>query len=146
MKVEEPVTDEAEKEESQEEKESQNVSAETVPEVMSDPEEEQIKDTSELQTMETVSDLIVFVSSMNSLVCHYFLDESSMFIYEWALPLKRNSMPKNTNLLKHPQDIKDVDEFFSWELIWSNVALHHLMLCSEWVPSEWVQTLIKTSQ
>ncbi len=95
MKVEEPVTDEAEKEESQEEKESQNVSAETVPEVMSDPEEEQIKDTSEQQTMETVSDLIVFVSSMNSLVCHYFLDESSMLIYEWALPLKRNSMPKN---------------------------------------------------
>ncbi len=87
MKVEEPVTDEAEKEESQEEKENQTVSAETVPEVMSDPEEEQIKDTSEQQTMETVSDLIVFVSSMNSLVCHYFLDESSMLIYEWALPL-----------------------------------------------------------
>lgn len=53
MKVEEPVTDKAEKEESQEEKESQNVSAETVPEVKSDPEEEQIKDTSENQNMET---------------------------------------------------------------------------------------------
>uniref|UniRef100_A0A8C2HIE0 Matrin 3-like 1.1 n=1 Tax=Cyprinus carpio TaxID=7962 RepID=A0A8C2HIE0_CYPCA len=53
MKVEEPVTDEAEKEESQEEKESQNVPAETVPEVKSEPEEEQIKDTSEHQNMET---------------------------------------------------------------------------------------------
>ncbi|XP_016409135.1 matrin-3-like isoform X1 [Sinocyclocheilus rhinocerous] len=53
LKVEETVTDKAEKEESQEEKESQNVSAETVPEVKSDPEEEQIKDTSEHQNMET---------------------------------------------------------------------------------------------
>ncbi|XP_052430459.1 matrin-3 isoform X1 [Carassius gibelio] len=58
MKVEEPVTDKAEKEESQEEKESQNVPAETVPEVMSEPEEEQSKETSEHQNMETVSDLI----------------------------------------------------------------------------------------
>ncbi len=82
MKVEEPVTDKAEKEESQEEKESQNVSAETVPEVKSDPEEEQIKDASEHQNMETVSDLIILVYSMNSLVCHCFLDESSMLIYE----------------------------------------------------------------
>uniref|UniRef100_A0A671Q6H5 Matrin-3-like n=1 Tax=Sinocyclocheilus anshuiensis TaxID=1608454 RepID=A0A671Q6H5_9TELE len=52
MKVEEPVTDKAEDVESQEEKESQNVSAETFPEVNIEPEEEQSKDTSEHQNME----------------------------------------------------------------------------------------------
>lgn len=67
MKVDEPVTVKAEE---QEEKESHNVSAETVPEVKSGPEEEQIKDSSEHHNMETesVSDLIIFVYSMNSLL------------------------------------------------------------------------------
>ncbi|ROL55501.1 Matrin-3 [Anabarilius grahami] len=49
IKVDEPV---AEKMESQEEKESQNVSAETVPEEKKEQEEEQSKDTSELQNIE----------------------------------------------------------------------------------------------
>uniref|UniRef100_A0A8C1M8M5 Matrin 3-like 1.1 n=1 Tax=Cyprinus carpio TaxID=7962 RepID=A0A8C1M8M5_CYPCA len=52
MKVEEPVSDKAEDVESQEEKESQNVSAETLPEVKIEPEEEQSRDTSEHQNME----------------------------------------------------------------------------------------------
>ncbi|XP_073677018.1 matrin 3-like 1.2 [Garra rufa] len=56
MKVDEPATDKAEEEESQEEKEGQNVSGEIVPEVKSEPEEEQNKDTSEHQNMETESE------------------------------------------------------------------------------------------
>ncbi|XP_043113439.1 matrin 3-like 1.2 [Puntigrus tetrazona] len=52
MKVEEPVTDKAEKEEGLEENESQNVSTESFPEVKSE-EDEQIKITSEQQNMET---------------------------------------------------------------------------------------------
>lgn len=87
MKVEEPVTDEAEKEESQEEKESQNVPAETVPEVKSEPEEEQIKDTSEHQNMETVSDLIIFVYSMNIVlfVIPFWLRLACLFMNELSL-------------------------------------------------------------
>ncbi|KAK9962955.1 hypothetical protein ABG768_006190 [Culter alburnus] len=52
IKVDEPVADKAEKMESQEENESQNVSAETVPEEKQEQEEEQSKDTSELQNIE----------------------------------------------------------------------------------------------
>ncbi|XP_048033052.1 matrin-3-like [Megalobrama amblycephala] len=52
IKVDEPVADKTEEMESQEEKESQNVSAETVPEEKQEQEEEQSKDTSELQNIE----------------------------------------------------------------------------------------------
>ncbi|ROL55503.1 Matrin-3 [Anabarilius grahami] len=52
IKVDEPVADKAEEMESQEENESQNVSAETVPEEKQEQEEEQSKDTSELQNIE----------------------------------------------------------------------------------------------
>ncbi len=30
-----------------------------------------------------------------------------------------------------------VKEFVSSEQIWTNLALHHLILFGEWVPSEW---------
>lgn len=69
MKVEEPVSDKAEDVEIQEEKESQNVSAETLPELKIEPEEEQSKDTSEHHNMETepVSDLSIFLFNTNSM-------------------------------------------------------------------------------
>ncbi len=51
----------------------------------------------------------------------------------------------------HPQAIQDVEQFiFSLEMILRNLALlsltHQLILCSEWVPSEWEsKQLIKTA-
>ncbi len=42
-----------------------------------------------------------------------------------------NSSPKNANLLKknYPQTVQDVDEFvLSFEQIWRNVSLHHLLI------------------
>ncbi len=40
--------------------------------------------------------------------------------------------------------IQGVDEFVSTsEQIWRNLALRHWIPCSEWVPSEWVQTADK---
>ncbi|XDV37014.1 hypothetical protein PO909_006711 [Leuciscus waleckii] len=53
IKVDEPVADKAKEMESHEEKESQNVSAEIVPEEKKESEEKQSEDTSELQNMET---------------------------------------------------------------------------------------------
>lgn len=58
--MDEPVADKAKEMESHEEKESQNISAEIVPEEKKESEEKQSEDTSELQNMETepVSDFI----------------------------------------------------------------------------------------
>ncbi|XP_056106320.1 matrin-3-like [Rhinichthys klamathensis goyatoka] len=53
IKVDEPVADKAKEMESHEEKESQKVSAEIVPEEKKESEEKQSEDTSELQNMET---------------------------------------------------------------------------------------------
>ncbi len=39
------------------------------------------------------------------------------------------------------QGVQDVDGFVaSSEQIWRNLAFRKWILCSEWVPSEWVQT------
>ncbi len=38
----------------------------------------------------------------------------------------------------HSQAIQDLDIFVSlWEHIWGNLALHHLLICREWVLSDW---------
>ncbi len=43
--------------------------------------------------------------------------------------------------------IQDVDEFVSLSEKCSITSVHQLILCSEWVPSEWEsKQLIKTSQ
>ncbi len=70
------------------------------------------------------------------------------------MQIKGIVLPKIKTSLKctRTQTIQDVDEFVSsWEQIWRNLALgnllHQLILCSEWVPSEWEsKQLIKTSQ
>ncbi len=84
---------------------------------------------------------------------HLFNQKYSKTVLLWNIiisienscfPFWKNNLAKNKSFLNiySPSGLsKMLMSFSPPEQIWRNLALHHLLtiICSEWVPSEWVQ-------